>query len=154
MAVQEIPRSDENISDRVNMDKLTRRQRSANMRQIRCSDTKPEMIVRRFIHGLGFRYRLHVGSLPGRPDIVLPRHMKIIDVRGCFWHLHARCVDGRIPRSKTAYWAPKLQANVQRDQQNTKELRRLGYQVLALWECQILSGAFKQRLLRFLTGPD
>ena len=81
--------------------------RSANMAKIRSKDTKPEMLVRRALHRLGFRFRLHVRNLPGHPDIVLPKHQTIIEIKGCFWHGHT-CVDGRLPKSNKLYWPPKL----------------------------------------------
>ncbi|MGP8252191.1 MAG: very short patch repair endonuclease [Terracidiphilus sp.] len=84
--------------------------RSANMAKIRSKDTKPEMLVRRALHRLGFRFRLHVRDLPGHPDIVLPKHRTIIEVKGCFWHGH-NCNDGRTPKTNKAYWLPKLERN-------------------------------------------
>jgi DNA mismatch endonuclease (patch repair protein) len=110
--------------------------RSAQMARIRSKDTKPEMIVRRALHSLGFRFRLHVRELPGCPDIVLPRHRTIIQVKGCFWHGHA-CRGGRVPRSNTAYWIPKLIQNRERDRSNERKLRRLGWSVHSVWECHL-----------------
>jgi DNA mismatch endonuclease (patch repair protein) len=115
--------------------------RSATMSRIRSKDTKPEMLVRKALHRLGYRFRLHVRNLPGCPDIVLPRHCTIIQVKGCFWHGHA-CQGGRLPKSNTAYWAPKLLKNRERDRSNERKLRRLGWSVHSLWECQI--GAWDQ----------
>jgi DNA mismatch endonuclease (patch repair protein) len=111
-------------------------ERSAMMSRIRSTDTKPEMIVRRLLHGLGFRYRLHVRTLPGCPDIVLPKYNKIIQIKGCFWHCHT-CQRGRIPKTNTAYWIPKLAKNKKRDKSNERKLRRLGWSVNSLWECRI-----------------
>lgn len=109
------------------------------MRCIRKTDTKPEMIVRRMLHAMGYRYRLHDKRLPGHPDIVLPRHRKVIFVHGCFWHRHD-CPDGRkLPRSKPEYWAPKLERNRARDARHIAELRELGWNVLVVWECKIAS---------------
>jgi DNA mismatch endonuclease (patch repair protein) len=106
------------------------------MARIRKTDTKPEMLVRRLVHAMGYRYRLHVGSLPGNPDIVLPRHRKAILVHGCFWHRHD-CPDGlKLPRSKPEYWGPKLEGNRRRDETNARRLRELGWDVLVVWECQ------------------
>lgn len=110
--------------------------RSANMSRIRAKDTKPEMLVRSALHRLGFRYRLHVCELPGRPDIVLPKYQTVIQVKGCFWHGHT-CSDGRIPKSNRAYWVPKLLGNQKRDMSNERKLRNLGWSVRCLWECQI-----------------
>jgi len=110
--------------------------RSANMAKIRSKDTKPEMLVRRALHRLGFRFRLHVKDLPGNPDLVLPKHRTIIEVKGCFWHGH-NCTDGRTPKSNKAYWLPKLARNKARDRSNARKLRRLGWSVHGLWECRI-----------------
>lgn len=117
-------------------DTLSRQARSENMRRIRSTDTFPELIVRRIIHALGYRFRLHVKSLPGNPDIVLPRHGAIIQVHGCFWHGHERCIDSHIPATNRRYWSAKLKGNVERDQRNLRKLRRLGWRVLTIWECQ------------------
>lgn len=107
------------------------------MQRIRKTDTKPEMIVRRLLHSMGFRYRLHGGSLPGRPDIVLPRHQKVIFVHGCFWHRH-QCRDGcKLPMSKPDYWGPKLERNRLRDAANVARLREMGWDVLVIWECEL-----------------
>ncbi len=116
--------------------KETPAQRSANMARIRSKDTKPELLVRRALHGLGFRFRLHVCDLPGRPDIVLPKYQIIIQVKGCFWHGHT-CVDGRLPKSNRAYWLPKLLKNKERDLRNDRKLRSLGWSVRNLWECKV-----------------
>lgn len=115
-------------------EKLTLTER---MRRIRKTDTQPEMIVRRVLHAMGYRYRLHDKRLPGHPDIVLPRHRKVIFVHGCFWHRHD-CRDGRkLPRSKPEYWAPKLDRNRARDGRHITELRELGWNVLVVWECEL-----------------
>lgn len=106
------------------------------MRQIRAKDTTPELIVRRIVHHMGFRYRLHVAKLPGKPDLVFAKLAKIIEVRGCFWHQHKTCIDSHIPKSRVDYWGPKLRRNQDRDQQNLEILRALGYSVLIVWECQ------------------
>jgi DNA mismatch endonuclease (patch repair protein) len=107
------------------------------MRRIRSVDTKPEIVVRRLVHSLGFRFRLHSKNLPGKPDIVLTRLKRIIEVKGCFWHQHGGCIDSRIPKSRTEYWRPKLRGNVRRDRHNLLQLRKLGWRVLLIWECEI-----------------
>ena len=112
--------------------------RSANMSRIRSKDTKPEMLVRKALHRLGFRFRLHVRELPGKPDIVLPKYRTVIQVKGCFWHGHT-CIDGRLPKSNRDYWVPKLLRNRMRDISNDRKLRRLGWSVRNLWECRICS---------------
>lgn len=109
--------------------------RSAIMSRIRSKDTKPEMLVRKALHRLGFRFRLHVRELPGKPDIVLPKYQTVIQVKGCFWHGHT-CIDGRLPKSNRDYWVPKLLRNRMRDISNDRKLRRLGWSVRNLWECR------------------
>lgn len=131
-------------------DKLSPERRSANMRNIRSKHTSPEMAVRRLVHGMGYRYRLHVPTLPGKPDIVFPASRKIIEVRGCFWHQHKGCIEGRVPKSRIEYWKPKLSRNVKRDKANEKQLKKLGWRVLALWECEVRSAATSRRIRSFL----
>ncbi len=118
------------------VDVLTPQQRSFNMSRIRSRDTRPEMIVRSIVHRLGFRYRLHKKDLPGKPDLVLVRHRKIIDVHGCFFHLH-NCPYGRVkPVTNAEFWETKRQSNRKRDRRNVGLLKRAGWQVLIVWECQ------------------
>ncbi|MDG1897867.1 MAG: DNA mismatch endonuclease Vsr [Fuerstiella sp.] len=110
-------------------------QRSYNMSRIRNKDTKPELIVRSLVHQMGCRFRLHCKDLPGKPDLVLPRHRKIIFVHGCFWHMH-RCRYGRVtPKTNAEFWLEKRTANVERDRRIPKQLRRAGWQTLVIWEC-------------------
>ena len=132
-------------------DWLTREQRHRNMSAIRATDTKPEMIVRKLVFSLGYRYRLHVRNLPGRPDLVFPRLRKIIEIRGCFWHRHT-CKDGsRTPEMNANYWKPKIDRNVARDQENERRLLEMGWQVLILWECEIKRrDQLRQMLSQFL----
>lgn len=111
---------------------------------------KPEMAVRRMVHGIGYRFRLHSPKLPGKPDIVFPRLGKIIEVRGCFWHQHKGCADAHIPKTRTAYWVPKLKRNQERDGDNLKELRRLGWRVLIVWECEVSKKRLHAKIERFL----
>lgn len=113
----------------------TSRQRSYNMSRIRSRDTKPEMIVRSIVHQMGFRFRLHRKDLAGKPDLVLPRHHKVIFVHGCFWHMH-RCRYGRVtPKTNADFWQTKRTGNVARDRRNLRSLRRDGWKVLVVWEC-------------------
>lgn len=123
--------------------------RSANMSRIRSTDTKPEMLVRKALHKLGFRFRLHVRDLPGRPDIVLPKYRTVIQVKGCFWHGHD-CPDGRLPKSNREYWVPKLTRNRERDKSNERKLRKLGWSVHCLWECHIFKCRQNQLEVRLL----
>lgn len=135
------------------MDKLSKQVRSQNMAAIRAANTKPEMIVRRVAHGLGFRFRLHRRDLPGRPDLVFAKHRAVVFVHGCFWHLHpkAKCSDARIPKSNLEYWQPKLIRNVERDRQSRFALKRLGWRVLTIWECETKDAdAVRRRLSSFL----
>jgi DNA mismatch endonuclease (patch repair protein) len=133
------------------MDSITPARRSANMSRIRSKDTKPEMLIRRLLHGLGYRYRLHRRDLPGAPDLVFSSRKKVILVHGCFWHQHKGCIDGRLPKSREDYWLPKLLRNVERDRLNITKLRRGGWHVLKLWECDILKDkSLQQRLTDFL----
>jgi DNA mismatch endonuclease, patch repair protein len=106
------------------------------MARVRGKDTSPEWRVRRFLHASGFRYHLHVASLPGRPDIVFSKRRKVIFVHGCFWHLHAGCKLARLPKSRVDFWTRKLEGNAARDAGNEAQLRTRGWDVLVLWECQ------------------
>src|ERR1043166_2755854 len=119
------------------MDNLSPKRRSANMRAIRSNDTAPERIVRRLVPGMGCRFRLHQSTLPGKPDLVFAGKRKVMFVHGCFWHQHKKCREGRHPRSNKKYWVPKLSENVQRDNRHLKALRRDGWSVLMIWECQV-----------------
>ena len=121
------------------------------MRRIRSKDTAPELIVRKLVHGMGYRYRLHAAELPGKPDLVFTRLKKIIEVRGCFWHQHPGCADAHIPATRTEYWVPKLANNRRRDAENQRKLKALGWKVLTLWECRLGDQTkIRQRLHRFL----
>lgn len=134
-------------------DKLTPERRSANMSRIRSRNTSPEIIVRRLVHGMGYRFRLHVASLPGKPDIVLPRLKSIIEVHGCFWHQHSGCIDSHIPKSHLKYWGPKLERNQLRDKANGRRLRKLGWKVWVVWECETKDPAkLSRRIARFLAA--
>ena len=118
------------------VDVHTKRQRSYNMSQIRSKNTKPEILVRSLVHRMGFRYRLHQSNLPGKPDLVLTRHHKVIFVHGCFWHIH-NCRYGRVtPKTNPKFWQTKRGGNVERDRKNIKQLRKADWKVLIIWECQ------------------
>ena len=125
--------------------------RGANMRAIRGSDTKPELVVRRLVHRLGYRFRLHRKDLPGKPDLVFgPRH-KVVFVHGCFWHCH-NCKVAHDPKSNRSYWGPKLERNRIRDQKSLADLEAAGWQSLVVWECETWDeGNLKSRLTKFLT---
>lgn len=123
------------------MDTISSERRSENMRRIRGKNTLPELVVRRELFKMGFRYRLHSGKLPGKPDVVFPKQHRAIFIHGCFWHNHSniRCKIARIPKSNSQYWAEKLQRNIERDAARRAELRRMGWKVLVIWECQTKS---------------
>jgi DNA mismatch endonuclease, patch repair protein len=131
-------------------------ERSRQMSLIRAKDTKPEMIVRRLIHSLGYRYRLHRKDLPGTPDLVFPNRKAVIFVHGCFWHRHddPTCKLARLPKSRLDFWIPKLERNVERDKNNAAALRELGWRVLTIWECQLKNRTDLQvRIREFLDAP-
>lgn len=137
------------------MDVLTKAQRSLCMSRIRGKDTKPEMVVRRLVHGLGFRFRLHSRALPSRPDLVLARLATVVLVHGCFWHMH-RCRFGRVvPATRTDFWQAKRRGNVARDVRSEQALRRLGWRVIVVWECETrVPERLLARLNRRLTSAD
>lgn len=111
--------------------------RSRMMSAIRGENTKPELVVRRLLHRLGYRFRLHRKDLPGKPDIVLPKHRTVVFVNGCYWHGHKDCHLFRLPRSREAFWSEKIDANRQRDQRNCGALIELGWSVIVIWECAV-----------------
>ena len=133
------------------VDVLTPKQRSFNMSRIRNRDTRPEMIVRSIVHRMGYRYSLHKKDLPGKPDLVLVRHRKIIDVHGCFFHMHD-CKYGKVvPATNAKFWKTKRLSNVMRDRRNLTRLRRDGWRVLTVWECQTRDPILlAKRLVKFL----
>lgn len=127
------------------------------MSRIRHRDTKPEMLVRRLLHAMGFRYRLHDKRLPGSPDIVFASRKKAIFVHGCFWHRHpdAGCALARMPKSRLDFWRPKLEGNRTRDVRHQSELDALGWRYLIVWECELRNKEqFRNRLLAFLAEGD
>lgn len=120
------------------------------MRAIRSKDMKPELAVRRAAYALGYRYRLHRKDLPGKPDLAFISKKKAIFVNGCFWHQHKTCREGRPPKSNSAYWAPKLQRNIERDRENVEALELAGWTVLTLWECEIADHDVSKTIASFL----
>lgn len=136
------------------MDTMSPQERSKRMGLVRNANTKPEMVIRHLVHGMGYRYRLHVSGLPGKPDMVFPSRCKIIFVHGCFWHRHpsSRCKLARMPKSKLDFWRPKLEKNRRRDVTAIRSLRRAGWRVLTIWECQIKTARLADRIERFLEG--
>ena len=134
-------------------DVLTPQQRSFNMSRIRHRDTKPEIVVRSIVHRMGYRYRLHKSDLPGKPDLVLVRHNKIINVHGCFFHMHA-CKYGKVvPTTNTEFWSSKRLSNVERDRRNLRTLKKAGWKIMTVWECETKNlGALAKRIHRFLSA--
>lgn len=133
------------------MDNLTPAERSSRMALVQSKNTKPELRVRRLVHAMGYRYRLHRRDLPGIPDLVFPGCGKVIFVHGCFWHRHARCALARLPKSRTDFWIGKLTANAERDVRKARALRRLGWGILTIWECQLGDAdTLAKRIGRFL----
>lgn len=120
------------VTDHVNPAK-----RSEIMAAVHSRDTAPEIAVRRMVHALGYRYRLHVGTLPGKPDLVFPSRHKIIFVHGCFWHRHPRCRYTTSPKTRTGFWEEKFRTNVARDRRTRQALKKLGWKVLTVWQCEL-----------------
>lgn len=138
-------------------DVLTAEQRQLNMSRIRGRDTKPEMLVRQGLHARGLRYRLHDRKLPGRPDLVFPRHGAVIFVHGCFWHAHG-CAQSKLPATRQDFWKKKLEGNAARDRRAIEALQAAGWRVLVIWECALRGTARLRgdvaldRAQRFITG--
>lgn len=136
------------------MDTRTPEQRRRIMQAVKSKNTKPELVVRRLLHRMGYRYRLHRKDLPGRPDIALISHRKAIFVHGCFWHGH-ECRKGRLPKSRLDYWKPKLERNKERDREKSRALESQGWAVLVIWQCEMIDlDALMSRLLGFIGGAD
>jgi DNA mismatch endonuclease (patch repair protein) len=134
------------------MDILTPVQRSANMAKIRPNDTAPELAVRRSLHRMGCRFRLHRRDLPGKPDVVLPRHRKIFLIHGCFWHRHPGCRFAYVPKSRVEFWASKFRRNVGRDRDVLKALEAHGWTVHIIWECETRDAVVLNQRLREVLG--
>ena len=137
------------------VDTISPERRSENMRRIRSKGMTPEILVRRLLHQMGYRYRLHRKSLPGHPDIIFPKLKKAIFVHGCFWHQHSdpTCKVTRLPKSRLEYWRPKLARNKQRDSESLALLLQHGWKVQVVWECQVADRAhLKSELVTFLDG--
>ncbi|GAA4448723.1 very short patch repair endonuclease [Nibrella saemangeumensis] len=135
----------------------TPEQRSFNMSRIRGKDTKPEMIVRQFLHKNGFRYRIHVKDLPGKPDIVMPKYRTVIFIHGCFWHGHEGCRYFIIPKTRTEWWTNKIMTSRRKDQENTQSLRNAGWNVVTIFECELrplLREKSLKNLLLYLRAPS
>lgn len=133
------------------MDRLTPERRSRLMSRIRGKDTAPEMAVRSTLHRLGYRYRLHVKDLPGKPDIVFPALRKALFVHGCYWHGHSCRLGLAQSKSNVEFWSGKLASNTSRDARNVALLRERGWEVEIVWQCELKEGLWLERVLRFLS---
>ena len=122
--------------------------RSRNMAAIKSKNTKPEILVRKFLHANGFRFRLHDKRLPGKPDIVLPKYKTVINVHGCFWHGHEGCKYYVVPKTRTEWWLNKINCNVANDKQVIKALQGKGWKIINLWECELKKGALEKTLTK------
>jgi len=131
------------------MDKISKKHRSWNMSQIKSENTTPERIVRSLLHKMGFRFRLHEKKLPGKPDIVLKKYRTVIFVHGCFWHRHARCKYAYIPKSHHKFWQKKFSENMVRDKNVKRILKKSGWKIITIWECQINN---QKKLIERLTS--
>jgi DNA mismatch endonuclease (patch repair protein) len=137
-------------------DIVDRKTRSRMMAGIRGKDTKPEKIVRSFLHREGLRFRLHDRTLPGNPDLVFPQYQTVVQVHGCYWHQHPGCKYAYSPKSNAKFWRDKLHGNTVRDRRNSARLRRLGWRVLTVWECQVHRQPLLYRLadrIRSMNAP-
>lgn len=133
------------------VDSIDQATRSAVMARVRGKNTRPELIVRKLVFAAGYRYRLHVRSLPGSPDLVFPGRKKVIFVHGCFWHRHDNCNLARMPKSRVDFWSDKLNGNKARDARNYDALRQAGWQVYVVWECELGDlAALEETLCAFL----
>lgn len=120
------------------------------MSQIKAKNTKPEMLVRRFLFSKGLRYRIHDKNLYGRPDLIFPKYKTLIFVHGCFWHGHKNCKYFRMPKSRLEYWGPKITKNIQNDIRNIRKLKKAGWKVIVIWECQLKKAKVEKTLQNLL----
>lgn len=125
--------------------------RSYNMSQIRSTNTKPELLVRKFLHAQGYRYRLHDKKLPGHPDIVLPKYKTIIFIHGCFWHGHANCKYYKVPQTRTEWWLAKINRNKANDTKAAKALKKESWNIITIWECSLKPARADKTLTRLIT---
>lgn len=134
------------------VDTLDIAERSKRMALVKNKNTKPEMLVRSMVYGLGYRYRLHDKQIPGKPDLVFKSRKKVIFIHGCYWHRHEKCKLARLPKSRLDFWLPKLESNKIRDQKNQKLLRDMGWKFLVIWECEIGNqDKLKEKITNFLS---
>jgi DNA mismatch endonuclease (patch repair protein) len=132
------------------MDIYSKQKRSEIMSKVKASNSEPEKFVRKLLHGLGYRFRLHNTGLPGKPDIVLPKHKTVIFVHGCFWHHHHGCKKSKLPQSNVEFWQKKIMDNVERDKRLLSALTGLGWRVMVVWGCEVMLPDLPNRLEAFL----
>jgi DNA mismatch endonuclease (patch repair protein) len=133
------------------VDSISKQERSEIMARVRSKNMRPELLVRKLVFALGYRYRLHARDLPGCPDLVFRPSKKVIFVHGCFWHRHPNCALARMPKSRLDFWRPKLEGNRKRDEKNKRVLHREGWKVLTVWECELKdTRRLETRIRRFL----
>ena len=132
------------------MDVHNKQTRSYNMSRIKGKDTKPEMLVRRYLHAHGFRYRLHVKDLPGKTDIVLPKYKTVIFIHGCFWHGHEGCRYFVVPKTRTDWWLAKINSNIANDVKAVAALTKAGWKIITLWECELKPSKVEMTLISLL----
>jgi len=131
-------------------DIFSSKKRSEIMSKISGKETKPEILVRKYLFANGFRFRKNVKTLPGKPDIVLPKYKTIIFVHGCFWHGHKDCKKSKLPKTRKEFWENKIRGNIQRDKTNIEELKNQGWNVLVLWECELKNKELRERKLLYI----
>jgi DNA mismatch endonuclease (patch repair protein) len=119
------------------MDTISKERRSQNMSKIRSKDTLPEILIRKALWRMGYRYRLHYKLLPGKPDIVITKHKIVIFVHGCFWHRHENCIEASRPKTNSEYWETKINRNIERDKKYQEEIKQSGWKVIIIWECNV-----------------
>jgi DNA mismatch endonuclease (patch repair protein) len=134
------------------VDTISKARRSEVMALVKSKNTKPEIVVRSFLHGSGFRFRLHDKRLPGKPDLVFPKYNVALFVHGCFWHGHQSCPHHRIPKSNVEFWENKISGNQARDQKHQEALKALGWRVIVVWECEIRKIEFLEALASIILG--
>ena len=136
------------------MDHFSATKRSEIMSRVKGTDTSVEILVRQLLHSLGYRFKLHARDLPGKPDIVLPKHRSVVFVHGCFWHGHKACRRAGIPKTNREFWTRKIEGNIDRDKRCVRELRELGWKVLVVWQCQTKDLTKLERRITTFFGKD
>lgn len=135
-------------------DVFSKEKRSWVMSRIKGKNSLPEMVVRKYLHRQGFRYRLHVKTLPGKPDMVLPKYKTVVLIHGCFWHGHKHCKKASLPKSSIEWWTKKLEVNANNDIKNIRTLQKLGWYVITVWQCELNSSKFETTMNRLIKHLD